>query len=214
MLNYSIEKGEKSDYQLIKEIKENINCLKNYEVLYKRYYRMIKKHAFSIRICTRVRQIDKDFIQDAYFYLVKAVKSVDLNKITYNKDGWLFLNQLWFFLKIEAKRYRKTELKHLYYDIDLLSDYLADYRDNESNIFNNEKFYIKTIISEIDLSDDKKIVFDLRLQGYTIHEIKDIVHKSYGWVHLELSKILNYLKMKLLKEYPDYINYRNQEKGW
>jgi|WetSurMetagenome_2_1015567.scaffolds.fasta_scaffold716825_1 hypothetical protein len=183
--------SDKSDYDLVWEVQNDGNE-KNYLILYERYKNLIRQ--FSWKLKKKFRNINselrKDYEQDAYFKVVKAVDSVDFCKI-YDRDNWLLMNHLYPYLQNLTLAYCKKIFKSFYNNI--------DYYDFPY-IFNFDGFVITSQIKEYVNkrgTDLQKEFFNYKCQGYTFHEIKDFFDKSYGYIHLELSKILSEAKNEL-----------------
>jgi hypothetical protein len=188
----------KNDFLLIQEIKNGEFLEENYITLYKKYIPMINKHASYLfsKFKKYNSELKNDYKQDAYFAMLEAINSTNLDLVTYNKNDWLFVGRFWFYLKGLSKKYYKRIVRSPI-DIELFEEssyvgYFQGYQDCYNEIY--ERVCLK-------VSDNHKKVLEYRLQGFSLKEIKDLMSKSYGWVHLKLYQISELVKKEFGVEY-------------
>ena len=207
----------KNDYELLKEIKNGVNVEENNYFLYEKYTPMINKHASYLfsKFKNYNSELKNDYKQDAYFSMLDAIKSTNLDLVTYNQDEWLFVGRFWFYLKGLSKKYFKKIIKNPM-DIDLLEGtnyvgYFQGYQDCYLEIYEKILSKINTMVymeiglkpkyKFVNFNNDHIEVLNYRLQGFHIDEIKNIMNKSYGWVHLKLYELSCLIKNEFGIEY-------------
>lgn len=190
----------KNDFTLLKEIKEEKSLKQNLEILYKRYFPMINKYSSRLFSDEGTKQ---DYKQEAYLVMLEAIKSTNLDIITYNSDKWLFVGRLGFYLKNLKKKYIKKSIKNLKnlknldsFEGTNIVGYSQGFNDSYFEIYERieSKINTGTCISNrlIKINQNHLSVLNYRLQGYSLEEIRKMMNKSYGWVHFKLEH-LSYL---------------------
>jgi hypothetical protein len=151
--------------------------------LYERYKPLIGSYFKSLFIPYKYkRSLKKDFFQDCYIELIDSCKSVDLEKITCEKESWIFGLWFKFRLMLIQKKYWKDYCKNYNQDEDILNE-IEDIKNNENYI--EDQIYMCQAISSVKkLVNDRELkVLYLKLKGKKIVEIKDELDISYGLVN-------------------------------
>lgn len=182
--------SEKNDYTLIEEIKGKKRITENLEILYGRYYRLIKKHSNILLSNFRFydnSEVKKDFEQDCFIAMLDSISAVDLKKIKHFKDDWLFIKYFWFYIKNLKKKYICDRVNKKSYSLEVTEEnkpiiYYHNFKETHNEIYD---FIEKSNI----ISITQKSIFKYRCDGYTINEIKDKMRISYGLVHLHIFKL-------------------------
>lgn len=179
---------EMSDIELVRKIKSfRTDCPSKgiyLGALYDRYLPMISKHSAKVfRTGKANKHMYQDFLQDAYFAVIRAVDGVSYDKFPCKVEevdsNWKFSNVLWYYLKKLEKAYYKYLISQnnlTPYDKEMYSE--EGHSEVESKCV-EWNYYIpytsqnQDLLQEFmnSLSTRERDIIDMKIQGLTHKEI-------------------------------------------
>lgn len=192
-----------SDYELVKQGKEG-KLKESTLSLYTKYLPLIR-HC-SKMVSYHGREIQRDFVQDAYFEVEKCINSTKLEFIEKVQDKWMMSKRLRFYLSNLSLKYNKERSKEVYVEDNTYFENVED--------LSMVPLFQHVIVEEVmtvvrtskNITNQQRDILDRRLKGQTIEEIKQV--HPINTIQYLLYKIGVVIKNEIGREYYKPV------KGW